>query len=448
VSAIGQGLPAKSPLKAILRIAIPVSLQALISSSLSFVDIYMVSSLGVNNIAAVGLISKVYFVFIVALFGLTSGISILVAQYWGSGRKLAVNGLLFAGLMWVALVTAPLALLGFFASHPLAALLSPDAAVVQIADLYWRWTSPFILLTGISMVLATVQRATGDSIWPMVASVIALLSNTGMNYLVLFGPIESLRIGMPGVAVATNLSRLLEVSLLLIVLIRHLRPTWVWQRQAIAQIWHQGKVLTIQEALWSAGIFAFFIVYSYMGPNELAAMSLLSPIENMLVDVFIGFGVATAILLGQHLGRNEFDEAWALNQYVLTRFPLAALVFALLMMLLSQFFIAQFSGISESVEDLLLGVWLVYCLALPIKTHNLIAVIGVLRSGGDNPYVLRVELISIWLLALPLVALAGLYFGLPLWLVVMVTVAEEAAKVALFRSRINKRIWLKNLTIN
>lgn len=448
MSAIGQGLPAKSPLKAILRIAIPVSLQALISSSLSFVDIYMVSSLGVNNIAAVGLISKVYFVFIVALFGLTSGISILVAQYWGSGRKLAVNGLLFAGLMWVALVTAPLALLGFFASHPLAALLSPDAAVVQIADLYWRWTSPFILLTGISMVLATVQRATGDSIWPMVASVIALLSNTGMNYLVLFGPIESLRIGMPGVAVATNLSRLLEVSLLLIVLIRHLRPTWVWQRQAIAQIWHQGKVLTIQEALWSAGIFAFFIVYSYMGPNELAAMSLLSPIENMLVDVFIGFGVATAILLGQHLGRNEFDEAWALNQYVLTRFPLAALVFALLMMLLSQFFIAQFSGISESVEDLLLGVWLVYCLALPIKTHNLIAVIGVLRSGGDNPYVLRVELISIWLLALPLVALAGLYFGLPLWLVVMVTVAEEAAKVALFRSRINKRIWLKNLTIN
>ena len=448
MSAIGQGLPTKSPLKAILRIAIPVSLQALISSSLSFVDIYMVSSLGVNNIAAVGLISKVYFVFIVALFGLTSGISILVAQYWGSGRKLAVNGLLFAGLMWVALVTVPLALLGFFASQPLAALLSPDAAVVQIADLYWRWTSPFILLTGISMVLATVQRSTGDSLWPMVASVIALLSNTGMNYLVLFGPIESLRIGMPGVAVATNLSRLLEVSLLLIVLIRHLRPTWVWQRQAIAQIWHQVKVLTIQEALWSAGIFAFFIVYSYMGPNELAAMSLLSPIENMLVDVFIGFGVATGILLGQHLGRNEFDEAWALNQYVLTRFPLAALVFAFVMMLLSQFFIAQFSGISESVEDLLLGVWLVYCLALPIKTHNLIAVIGVLRSGGDNPYVLRLELISIWLLALPLVALAGLYFGLPLWLVVMVTVAEEAAKVALFRSRINKRIWLKNLTIN
>lgn len=448
MSAIGQGLPAKSPLKAILRIAIPVSLQALISSSLSFVDIYMVSSLGVNNIAAVGLISKVYFVFIVALFGLTSGISILVAQYWGSGRKLAVNGLLFAGLMWVALVTLPLALLGFFASQPLAALLSPDAAVVQIADLYWRWTSPFILLTGISMVLATVQRSTGDSLWPMVASVIALLSNTGMNYLVLFGPIEALRIGMPGVALATNISRLLEVSLLLIVLIRHLRPTWVWQRQAIAQIWHQGKVLTIQEALWSAGIFAFFIVYSYMGPNELAAMSLLSPIENMLVDVFIGFGVATGILLGQHLGRNEFDEAWALNQYVLTRFPLAALVFAFVMMLLSQFFIAQFSGISESVEDLLLGVWLIYCLALPIKTHNLIAVIGVLRSGGDNPYVLRLELISIWLLALPLVALAGLYFGLPLWLVVMVTVAEEAAKVALFRSRINKRIWLKNLTIN
>ena len=229
---------------------------------------------------------------------------------------------------------------------------------------------------------------------------------------------------------------------------RHLLPTWVWQRQAIAQIWHQGKILTIQEALWSAGIFAFFIVYSYMGPHELAAMSLLSPIENMLVDVFIGFGVATGILLGQHLGRNEFDQAWALNQYVLTRFPLAALLFALVMMLLSQFFIAQFNGISESVEDLLLGVWLVYCLALPIKTHNLIAVIGVLRSGGDNPYVLRVELISIWLLALPLVALAGLYFGLPLWLVVMVTVAEEAAKVALFRSRINKRIWLKNLTIN
>jgi len=399
-----------SPLRKILTLAIPVSLQALVTSSLSFVDIYMVSSLGENNVAAVGLISKIYFVFIVSLFGITSGISILVAQYWGSKKRLDVNALLYAGLMWVFVITVPLALVGYFASPWIAQLLTPISAISDITASYWQWTSPFVFLTGISMVLATVQRATDDTFWPMVASIIALVSNTLMNYLVLYGPIEVFHIGLPGVAIATNISRLIEVGLLLFVLIRHLRPTWVWYRKAVNQIWQQGKVLTLQEGLWSAGIFSFFIVYSYMGPAELATMSLFSPIESILIDFFFGFGIATSILIGQHLGRGEFEDAWQLSRYALTRFPIAALIFGLFIALLANPFIGMFSNITDEIKQLMIGVWIVYCAALPIKTHNFIAVIGVLRSGGDNTYVLIVELVSIWLLALPLLAICGSYW--------------------------------------
>lgn len=436
-----------SPLKRILKLALPVSLQALITSSLSFVDIYMVSSLGESSVAAVGLINKIYFAFIVALFGLSSGVSVLISQYWGSGKKQDVLALLYASLCWAVVVALPLTLIGAFAAPFIAPWLTPDTRVTELTQLYWQWTSPFILLTSISLMFATAQRSTGDSFWPMVASVLALVSNTAMNYIVLFGQIESLRIGLPGVAIATNISRAIEVSLLLYVLVRHLKPTWHWRMARFWQIWHQGKIITLQEGAWSGGMLAFFLIYSYMGPSELAAMSLLSPVESILIDFFIGFGVATSILLGQHLGRGEFEEAWLLQRYILTRFPLIALGMAVVLALMTQSVVSLFGGVSEDVRSLLGGVWLMFCIALPLRTFNMITVIGVLRSGGDNPFVLLVEAISIWLIALPLLAIFGLWLGWPLWAVVGLTVAEEAGKLLIFRQRIHKRFWIRNLTI-
>lgn len=436
-----------SPLPRILKLAIPVSLQTLISSSLSFVDIYMISSLGDETVAAVGMVNKIYFVAIVAMFGLASGISVLVAQYWGTKRLPEVHALLFAGLTWATLITLPMSFIALSFSGSLAELLTPNANVAADTALYWQWTSPFVFLTGISMILATIQRATNDTFWPMIASVVALISNTLMNWFVLFGPIEALNVGMPGVAVATNLSRLLELLLLAWVLKRHIQPIFRWQAALFKKIWFYGRVLTVQEAFWAGGMFSFFIVYSYMGANELAAMSLMSPIESIFVDLFLGAGVAASILLGQHLGRNEFENAWQLSQYLLTRFPLAACVASLIFAVLALPVIGLFTSISADVKGLLFGVWLAYCVALPAKVHNMIAVIGVLRAGGDNVFVLFVELISIWLIALPLLILLGLFVGWPLWAVVLIAAFEEVGKVLIFRYRIRKKKWLANLTV-
>ncbi len=435
-------------LKAILRIAIPISLQALITSSLSFVDIYMVSSLGEASVAAVGLISKIYFVAILMLVGFTGAVSLLVSQYWGANRKADVHALLSVALVWSLAITIPLMLVGFFLSPTIAVWLSPNAEITHVTAQYWQWTAPFALLTGTSMVLATIQRATDDVFWPMVASVTALLSNTIMNYLVLYGPFPALRIGMPGIAMATNLSRLLEVFLLAVVLIRHLKPTWSWQRKMFWKVWRHGRLLVAHETMWSGGIFTYFIIYSYMGVDELAAMSLLSPIDSIMIDLFIGFGVAAGIMIGQRLGRSDYEAAWQLSQYMLTRFPITALFVGLILAAIAPLIVPLFTSVSDDVRYHLLTAWWVYCFALSLRIHNVIAVIGVLRAGGDNNFVMVTELVTIWFLAVPLTAMAGLVLGWPLWLVLSVTMLEEMAKVGWFQWRIRKRIWLKNLTQN
>lgn len=435
-------------LSAILRIAIPISFQALITSSLSFVDIYMVSSLGEASVAAVGLISKIYFVAILMLVGFTGAVSLLVAQYWGANRKSDVHALLSVALVWSLAITIPLMFIGFFASSTIATWLSPNTDITRVTAQYWQWTAPFALLSGISMVLATIQRATDDVFWPMVASVTALLSNTAMNYLVLYGPFPALHLGMPGIAMATNLSRLLEVFLLGVVLIRHLKPTWTWQAKMFWKVWRHGRLLVAHETMWSGGIFTYFIIYSYMGVDELAAMSLLSPIDSIMIDIFIGFGIAAAIMIGQRLGRSEFDAAWQLSRYMLTRFPAAALVVGLLLAAVAPFIVPLFTSVSVDVRHHLLTAWWVYCVALSLRIHNVIAVLGVLRAGGDNTFVMVTEIVTIWVFAVPLTAIAGLILGWPLWLVLTVTMLEEAAKVGWFQWRIRKRIWLSNLTLN
>ncbi|WP_196159948.1 MATE family efflux transporter [Reinekea sp. G2M2-21] len=437
----------KVSLREIFRVAIPVSLQALVTSSLSFVDIYMVASLGEASVAAVGLVSKIYFIMILMLVGFTGAVSLLVAQYWGAQRKRDVNALLTVGLIWSLAITIPLLLIGLLFSPVLAAWLSPNADITNLTGQYWQWTAPFALLTGTSMVLATTQRATDDAFWPMVASITALLSNTLMNYLVLFGPFEALHVGMPGVAMATNLSRLLEVGLLAFVLIRHLKPVFHWQRTMFWRVWRHGRLLVAHETLWSSGIFTFFVIYSHMGENELAAMSLLSPIDSIMIDLFIGFGIAASILVGQRLGRSQFEEAWSLSQYMLIRFPAAAFLVGVVLACVAPLIVPMFTTVSEEVRRHLLYAWWVYSLALALRIHNVIAVLGVLRAGGDNNFVMRTEIVSIWFLTVPLAAVAGLIIGLPLWMVVTVTMLEEAGKVGWFQWRIRKRLWLKNLTL-
>lgn len=167
----------------------------------------MVSSLGAASVAAVGLISKVYFVAILMIIGLSSGVSLLVAQHWGARQSEAVMSFLWAGLAWVVLLTLPLSLLAFLGSGTVAAWMTPDVLVKTNTANYWYWTSPFAVLSGISFILATVQRATDDSFGPLLAAGLAMVTNTGLNYLVLFGPIEAFNLGLYGVAMATNISR-------------------------------------------------------------------------------------------------------------------------------------------------------------------------------------------------------------------------------------------------
>ncbi|WP_028670310.1 MATE family efflux transporter [Saccharospirillum impatiens] len=430
----------------IVSLALPISLQALLTSSLSVVDIYMVSSLGAAAVAAVGLISKVYFVALLIAIGLSGGVSMLVAQYWGASDRIAVLGYLWAGLAWCGLAMLPLTLMALLFTQPMASLLSPDADVVSRAANYWFWTFPFAALSGFSFLLASVQRATGDTLWPMLASGLALLTNTGLNYLVLFGPFPLFNLGLAGVAYASVLSRLLELTLLVFLLRRHLQVIWVWSGERFWEVWRYGRVLMLNEGLWSAGIFAFFLVYAYMGATPLAAMSLMSPLENVIVDLFIGFGIAASILIGQHLGRHEFDEAYALCYFFLNKITLVSALLAAVLALMTPWVVAAFAFVEEPVRNLLVGVWLVYCIGLPVRTHNMLAVIGILRAGGDNRFVLLTETISLWLLAVPVSALVALSLAWPLWAVVGVTVLEELGKVAVFRWRIGRRYWLRNLT--
>jgi putative MATE family efflux protein len=430
----------------ILRLALPISLQALLTSSLSVVDIYMVSSLGAESVAAVGLISKVYFVALLIAIGLSGGVSMLVAQYWGASDRIAVLAYLWAGLAWCGLAMLPLTVMALFFTGTLAALLTPDIEVAGIAAHYWFWTFPFAALSGVSFLVASVQRSTGDTMWPMMASGLALVTNTLLNYIVLFGPIPVFNQGLSGVAFATVFARLLELMLLVFLIRRHLRVVWTWSGERFWEVWRYGRVLMLNEGLWSAGIFAFFLVYAYMGATPLAAMSLMSPLENVMVDLFIGFGIAAAILLGQHLGRHEYDEARALCYFFLNRVTLASALVAALLACLTPWVVTAFAFVDAPVRDLLAGVWLVYCIGLPIRTHNMLAVIGVLRAGGDNRFVLMTEAISLWMLAVPVSAIVALWLAWPLWTVVGVTVLEELGKVALFRWRIGRSHWLKNLT--
>ena len=427
----------------LLRLAAPVSMQMVVASSLGFVDVIMVSALGPAALGGVGLINRWFFVIILALAGLSSGIGILVAQAAGAGRADATRGLVGAGIILGLLLTLPLAVAAAALAPNLASWLTPDPGVRHQAALFLRWSAATGPLMAITMTLGAAVRSRGDTRTPMWASIVALGLNTLLNFLFIQGRFGLPAGGVIAAALATTVGRSVEVLWLLLVYGRRTlaRPT----AAELSTVAYTGGTLALNESLWASGMFAYQIIISYMGRIPLAVSSLITPIDGTLVSIFLGGMVATGIMLGQTLGRGDFNTAFLSARRLLIGQSLLALAVGVLLAVLCQL-LRQIGlpnrWLAADLQAVFFNSLSVLGLGFALKVHNMIAAASVLRAGNDTRFVLAVDVGVLWLVGVPLVAAVALYRHWSLPAVTAAIFVEEAIKTTIWRWRINRRHWL------
>jgi len=436
--------------KPTLRLAIPVALQNLLTCSFSLVDTIMLGQLGDVAVASVGMAGQWTWLINVLFFGLTSGSSVFLAQYWGAKDMAGVRrtyGLLLTSASCVGFLASLLAIL--FPSQVISCFTS-DAAVIASGVSYLRIAGFSYLATAFTQIFCTVLRSTEEVRLPLVVTFISVILNAFLNYGLIFGRFGLPEMGVRGAALATAISAWVSPGVLFIisavrknVLICPRRQLFAFDGAFVKKFLRISIPVLLNEGLWSLGMIFQNMVYGHMGTSGYAALTISKVLQDLFFVFFAGMGHASAVLVGKEIGAGYMDAAVRFAKRFVFLVPTLAIPINFILILARSFFLGFYS-ISDEVYHLANLILLLGAIESPLRYIPYVTIIGVFRPGGDTRTGLYYDLIMVYGCSLPLSILLGLVFHLPFPLVYAAALfAEDGIKVFLCLRRTWSLKWIQ-----
>jgi len=433
------------------KLAVPITIQQLVSSSTNLLDVLMIGQLGETSIAALGLSNQIFFLLSLFLFGISSGSAIFSAQYWGKKDLVNLRKVMGIGLTLALSVALFYTLIALIIPEFILGIYTKDQAVIELGSQYLRIVGFGYIFTAITLTYMSVLRSTENVRLPMAITIMALTTNIFLNYCLIFGNFGFPALGVQGAAIGTLIARILEFSLMIIFSYRfktaaaakisELRYSFSFFKQVLKT----SMPAAINEVLWSLGITTYYAVYARIGTEAVAAVNITSTIESMTFVIFIGAANACAIMIGNQIGADNENQAYDYGKrFLVISFSLSILL-GMLVLILRPFILSLYN-IGPDSYDYAYRIQFIYALTMWIRTTNLMLFIGILRSGGDTRYALKVEMSSIWLIGVPSALLGGFVFHLPVYYVYAMVLSEEVVKLAIVIPRFRSKKWIHNLT--
>ena len=208
----------KTFLKRVLTLSIPIIIQQFIQAALNMVDTIMIGKLGSDEIAAVGIANQVFFIVMMVIFGLNSGISVYIAQFWGRKDTSNIRKTMGVSLSLGLIVGIVFCLVAVIMPKQIMSLFIDNENVINLGVKYLKIIAFSYIFTAVSLSFHVVSRGIGKTAMPMVVSAIALSVNTILNYALIFGNFGMPRLGVEGAAIATVIARILEFVLMTVMI--------------------------------------------------------------------------------------------------------------------------------------------------------------------------------------------------------------------------------------
>lgn len=438
--------------KNLFSLALPVIVQSLLSAAVNYADVWMLSCIQQDVMSAVSQANQVTFLLTLVYLGLSTGVTILTAQYWGSKNKAAMAQILGLGLKLSMLVSFGFFLLTQLIPEMLMKLYTSDPVLIAYGIPYLRIIGFSYLAMGIfQMVLAAMKSIEQTKSASLISSgsLVCNIVLNGVSIFLLFpqDPVPA----MMGVAVATVIARILETVLCL----RWCRKNSDIPLQ-ISQILHTDARLkkdfagcTIQVQLnyliWGGALSAISALIGHISTDMVSAYTLANSVRNLAIVVCTGASTAGGILLGKALGSGRLALAKEMGDK-LTFWSLVLGAFSgLLILLLRPVCLAMvtFTPEAEALLQPMLLVCAFYCIG---KSFNSTLVGGIFCAGGDTRFGLICDTIAMWGVILPLGWLSAFVWKLPPIFIFVVLSLDEFVKMPFVCTHYRKYRWLNNLT--
>lgn len=447
-------------LKRALILAIPMMIQNGITNAVGLVDHIMVGSLGTESMTAVSIVGQLLFVYSLALFGGLSGPGIYTAQFYGQGNTEGVR----ASTRMKALVAGVCTVVGiavlFFGEEWLINLyLQGESAGIDAALTMSRAKDYLhIMLLGlpamaVTNIYASSLRETGESVKPMTAGVISVLTDVLFNWLLIYGSLGFPKMGVRGAAVATVIARYLEMAVLVLWATarrkRHPFIRGLWRTLSVpSELSRKMLLKTVpiftNEFLWAAGLAALTQCYSVRGLDVVAGVNISNVLCNLMNVVFVALGYAVGILVGQSLGAGEFKRAKQ-ESFILTLFTAAICVVLAAALIVQSGAFPRLYDTTDEVRQLATDFIIISALFFPVQ-GILNTLYFTLRSGGKTLITFLFDSVFSWTVAVPLALALCFLTDLPILVIFAVIQAVDIIKIVIGAVMIRKGVWITNLT--
>lgn len=441
----------KKFIKTLFSIALPIMLQNLLSSSLSFIDTLMIGQLGSNQIAAVGIANQIFFLVNLFIFGIASGASIFFSQYYGARRHNDLQKVTALAFTISIIASLIFALVSFFAPQYIVYIFTDTPDVVSVSSDYQRLVAISYIFFAISFIHSIAFRSVGKAVIPLTATFVSLTLNAIGNYLLIFGIGPFPTLGARGAAIATTISRFIEMLIILTYTYSKKEPfriksinAFKWDISFIKMYIITCSPVLLNEVFWSLGMTAYKVGYSRLGVDTLACINVSESIANFFFVFAMGLGNATTIVLGQIIGNGDLNRA---KRGAKTTLKIALLV-GTFMGLSMAFFASTFTSwfkVSDEIRKMATYCLYVKAVLQPLCNINMVLFVGILRSGGDTRYSLIAETSCVWIIGVSMSFIGSAFLALPIYIVVAMVSLEEVAKILVVYPRYKSEKWVKSL---
>jgi len=437
--------------KRALSIAIPIAVHNLILSSINMADVFMVGQLGESAIAALGISNQLMFLFILFLFGMGSGGSIFISQFFGKKDRVNLHRVLGIMMVPALAISVVMASGAIFIPELLMSVFSKDAQVLDQSARYLRivgWSYPF---TAISFIFQMVLRSTDKPRVPMYTSFFALIINIIFNWLLIFGNMGFPVLGIEGAAIATVLARALETLITIFIVYytkseaaAKLKVMLDFRLDLVKKVITTSLPVFINESVWASGIVALNIIYASLGTESIAAVNIMDSVGRLSFAAFIGIANAGAVVLGTDIGAQKYSQVWEHSKKFTAMSIYTGVAVSVILFVTAPSVISIYN-ISATVSDLAYKTILVWVFMIPIVSFNCLNIVGILRSGGDTQAALWIDIGALWAIGVPLALIGASYFALPIHIVYLLAKIEEVFKFIFGFKRYLSKKWIRNL---
>ena len=441
----------KEFIKQICVIAIPVALQNLLTTTGSMVDTMMISSLGQNELGAVGLCAQFSSLMFSGYWGFVGGGMLFISQFWGAKDNDGVNrayGLTLTCMMIVATIFCGMAVLF---PESVMQLYTDKADIQAIGVEYLRIVGFSYILMVFAMAMAVLLRCTERVRIPLYGSIVSVAMNIFFNWVLIFGNLGFPKMGVKGAALATLLAQCFNIAVIIILAKKDRHPFlfafkahFSGRKGLTSEYFKKCFPIIMNEVLIGVGNMMINIVMGRQTNDAIAALALFRTIEGLIIGFFAGFSNASSILVGKEVGAGNLEtaykRAWRIV-YLCQGF--IATVGVLLILLHSPILtLANLEGESFTIGTQFIVIFAIFAIIrMGNWTQN-----DTFRSAGEAVYGTVLEIAFMWLMVVPAVWISGMVIGAPTFVVFICCYIDEPIRYVLMQIHLHNGKWVKPVT--